>query len=333
MSSIFLSPEYRQALTYSGPLPSTLESQAILDQLFNKIVLEGSTNEIKECLSQIASTSPGMELLTRLNRVLSSDKPLIIKSLDIEKNDNYSQKDNKVECTVNGRKIFRITLNPQEEIIVRELPRAVLVAHELFHALHDYENRSDFEGRCWCTQEVIPRMTNLEELLTIGGFASVTQDSTLPLKFVIENKMGQKGFLALTDKCCENGLLLAMGLPLSTYHAVIWVNGTPTPSFEDLLVLNSVGDIRELIEKNPSMVNEKLPGCDYYPLHAAARKNNQRVVEILLAADANIDAKGGKYDLTAEEESSGLGIREISNFLRDFRTKPSPEHPKKIKLE
>ncbi|MBA3237366.1 MAG: DUF4116 domain-containing protein [Parachlamydiaceae bacterium] len=168
---------------------------------------------LQEQINDLLSVKPGRKLIKALWEKKSS--------ITIISNDRDQYQASVVEISINsiGGEISPkyLTISKQFNPCQSERPAWVILAHELIHALHDQTDRKEYTLNHETRKNILEKMDNFEEQVTITGFNPKV--------------LTEKGKIKKSDVLCENAFLFALGLPPRIDHRSSYSDLKWSPNF------------------------------------------------------------------------------------------------------
>lgn len=271
---------------------SEVTEDDLLTQLFsNRISMDvedsNFSENVKKVFQNISKIEPGRKLL---QRIISCGENFEIFQTS---GDCCAFPFKKLLALRFDRTYFHMTLNEKGDRELFAAPIESVVAHECIHILHHSENptrsRDIYTSKCLIDSE----FDNEEEQLTISGLSPCTTDNTIGDQTLLFKGLTSKNeIFALTDLCCENSFLRALGYPLRINHHGLSLNSDTSLNVIDMVRHNAIGNLTKLLMDNPENLNNlhdhpQLPKISL--LSAAAYYGHGTCIDFLLSKGAKME--------------------------------------------
>ncbi len=247
--------------------PVSEKAKKVFDRIINSpnFIFDKSDKKLTNYITTLLTIRPGRTLFKRL---LKADKPL--KMVRDSKKESHFNPD-VVTIFLNDSEVgYSVCTNPNGEKILHS-DVSVNLAHELVHALHFFEEESEYEKRSMSRNIIDPELNDLEEQTTI---------------------LGEKKKQVL----CENVFRFHFGYPLR-------LNYTGVTSFtaSDCAGQGYLGSLKEMLLSNPSLISLPQPltavcsSEEATPLNAAISGGQREIVAYLFESGVDVHARDERF--------------------------------------
>jgi ankyrin repeat protein len=279
--------------------PASEKSKKIFDQIINSpnFIFDKSDKRITDDIKTLTTIRPGRTLFKRL---LKADKPLSI-NFDSRRDSGFED----TSIFLNDSEMYHYSVNLDGEIFFYFTPLFIILAHELIHALHYFEEgREVFLNKTRNINILDPDWDDLEEQETI---------------------MGEEGQMTL----CENVFCFHFGYPLRINHRGF--SGTFTASY--CASKGALASLKELLISNPSLLNLPQKYSNRYgevtatPLNASLAERQVEISDYLFRVGVDVNAQDDHWG-TALHVAVQTGQLAVIKMLLDKGADPNVKNHK-----
>ncbi len=257
-------------------LPEKPNSEISANKIYNKLInspnfiFDKNDHRITDHIKTLVSIRPGRTLFKRL---LNANKPLEI----VYDSEAYSRLLCTKEITVTNLTLndstvsHQISVNSDGEKFFIPGAGFIILAHELIHALHYFEEGIDAVEQKRKNKNLLdPELHNLEEEETI---------------------MGKEGEGTL----CENLFRFRFGYPLRINHQGLSLDKDKTYTVSDCASSGALANLKTLLVSDPSLLNlpQRYGNTDSLlmtPLNAAITDNQVEISDYLFQLGVDVNA-------------------------------------------